>query len=68
MSIVFKCENCGVIIDKSDDCYVIGKRHFDNIDLCWDCFMTALDLGDGKYFGWMGAKKVLMKLLKAATR
>lgn len=67
MSIVYKCESCGEILEDSKEVYTIGKRYWDNIDLCWDCFMMALNLGDGKYFGWMGVKKHVLKLLKGFT-
>jgi len=76
MSIVYKCESCGEILEDSKEVYTIGRRYWDHIDLCWDCFMMALNLqvsspvhslGDGKYFGWMAVKKHVLKLLKAAT-
>jgi len=63
MTLVYKCENCGVIMESSSECFVIGKKHWDQLDLCWDCFMLTLNLGDGRFFGWMGVKQYVMKAL-----
>ena len=68
MSHATKCDNCGVYIDNNDDVYVIGKKFFDQIELCWDCFLLTLNLGDVTVLGWMGLKNHIITIIKQIRR
>jgi len=63
MSYLYKCEGCGKILETYKEVFEIGQR-MNTMDFCYDCFVKALQIPDGAYFGWAGIAKALLGSVK----